>query len=156
MIRKLYKFALAILIVWPVHVMAASSLDGTWYVEKSVGAPGVHTANPILEARQAEGLPIIIQGKIVKLYNNRICNITGAKKVKLSDFDFGSAGGSWQRVGIKPVGEDTSHYDVVEVGMKCEASKYEDPNRVIMIANDGKLVLIDFWETWAQVKRAEQ
>ena len=154
MIKKLGLIAAFLLLPFTVNAQT-SPLDGTWEIYQAVGAPGIFTEDAYQEAERAVGQNLTIAGKNVILYNGLNCIITGAQSKLVSDFDFGSSGGSWREIGLEPLPDQNRSYKVVEVAMNCpETTDGQQSNRTILVANDGSLIMLNFWETWAVIRKA--
>ena len=129
--------------------LEVDSLAGQWKVTEFLGAGGIYSGGAEKDALKAIGKVVTINTKKVQLYDGQTCTITSKRQEELDNSGFGSAGGSWARLGLKPIPSKDGHYLVNKFNLQCENLD----TRVIMTANNGALVLLNVWETW--VKLAE-
>lgn len=127
-------------------------LDGEWTV-KEFRAAGAYTGGAEQEALEAMGKSVKFDSGDAWLYDGQHCAIHSTEQIEIDDFGFGSAGGSWTEIGIKPVSGKDNHYRVKEIILKCK-KEYQD-TRSLWIANDGDLILLSVWETWVQLEKVE-
>jgi hypothetical protein len=120
-------------------------LDGKWTV-KEFRAAGAYSGGAEQEALKAIGKSVTFKSGDAWLYDGQHCAILSSKQIEIDDFGFGSAGGSWTEIGIKPIPGKDNYYEVKEVTLKCK-KEYQD-TRNLWIANDGDLILLSVWETW--------
>ena len=151
----LNSFAIAALVLsTPVMAQTASPLDGKWRVAEALGAGGVYTDDSLAEAQATIGKEIEFDGRVMELFNGLSCEIESAATETLTDYDFGSQGGSWSRIGLKPIAPDSREYRVTKITYDCEdADEDQQASRQLMIGNRGNLFLLNVWETWVRLDR---
>ncbi|WP_340150127.1 hypothetical protein [uncultured Sneathiella sp.] len=103
---------------------AASGADpfaGRWRVAE-VRAAGVHTMESFQEAEALIGSTLSVAARAIRLPDGTFCARRAAEKIILRDDmqTFGSAGGSWRRIGLEASAE--RQYHVLQSELDCPRS----------------------------------
>lgn len=139
---------IAVIRAWPeVSVkMADYPLDGEWELTEMRTA-GIYGGS-LETARALVGQSITIQKHVITSKAERYCPLVPLAPVTLRDDmeTFGTSGGSWSELGLKPVGDGRS-YEVLQADAKCDFGTFtkaifEPASGLILLAHNEIYLLL--------------